>query len=594
MSDGAARPDRVDDLVALVQRSADRFADRPAVSDDRRSLTYRAFAEEATALAAVLRTHGVAPGSRVAVYQNRSVDALVAILAVLKAGAAYVAVDVRYPRARRDLMLRHSGAEVVVTEADLEAGLTHLGIKRIVSAPAGPPPVAKAPPLALSGTADASVLFTSGSSGEPKAIVLTHQNLLWFTETPGLPALSPDDRTGQISSLSFDAFHFEMWRTLAAGAEVVVLPNVQELVAADFRAQLKRRRITAMLAPTMVVNQVVRADRDAFAPLRVLQAGGDVLLPSICRDILAGEFTGGLYNLYGPAEITTACTAHRVTERDAESDVIPIGRPLPGVTAHVLTQEGEPVSAGEVGELYVASPGLARGYLDRPDLTSERFVTGPDGERVYRTGDLVRRRGDGVLEFVGRTDNQVKLRGYRVEPAEVEQALRRHPDVHEAVVLAQGGADQRHLVAVVVPEAGVVRPGELRAFAKAELPEFMVPASFIVVDALPVNAHGKRDLDEIAELVARHRERDVSHVPPATETERYLAGVWEELLAVERIGRTDDFFTLGGNSLLAFRMQHRVRRALDISLGQQEVLRHPVLEQFAALVDKARAASGAS
>jgi amino acid adenylation domain-containing protein len=592
MSEQAARTGRVDNLVALVQRSVASFADRRAVSDDRRSLTYRAFDEESTALAALLASHGVTPGSRVAIYQNRSVEALVAILATLKAGATYVAVDVRYPDARRDLMLRHSGAEVVVTEAGLEAGLTHLGVKRIVFEPESLPS-ASTRPLTPTGEADASILFTSGSSGEPKGIVLTHRNILWFAENPGLPALTPEDRTGQISSLSFDAFHFEMWRTLAAGAEVVVLPAVAELLAADFRGQLKRRRITAMLVPTMVANQVVREDRDSFAPLRVLQVGGDVILPSICRDILAGEFGGELHNLYGPAEITTACTAHRVTRRDAESDVIPIGRPLAGVTVHVLTPQLAAVPAGEVGELYVASPGLARGYLDRPDLTSERFLPHPGGGAgpVYRTGDLVRPREDGVLEFVGRTDSQVKLRGYRVEPAEVEQALRRHPDVHEAVVLAQGGADQRHLVAVVVPESAAVRPSELRAFAEAELPDFMVPASFIVIDALPVNENGKRDLEEITELVRRHRERHARHVPPETETESYLASLWEDLLAVDKIGRTDDFFNLGGNSLLAFRMQHRVRKALDIRLGQQEVLKHPVLKQFAALVDEARTGS---
>ncbi|MFG3050899.1 amino acid adenylation domain-containing protein [Kitasatospora sp. NPDC048239] len=587
-------------LVQLFEHSAEQFADRPAVSDDTASLSYAGLAGRSDAIAAVLRERGVGTDDRVGLYLARGVDVVAAILGILKAGAAYVAVDTRYPDARRDLMLTASGAKVVLSHGALAQRLAHLGVDVLdvdalgadvpgVDVP-GPDGAEGAVRPATVGASDAaSVLFTSGSSGTPKAIVLEHRNIVSFACNPSLPALVPEDRVGQISSLSFDAFHFEMWSTLASGAEIVVLPPVPDLLAADFQREMKRRRISAMLVPTMVVNHVVREDRDAFASLRILQAGGDVLLPSACRDLLAGRFRGELHNLYGPAEITTACTAHRVTAADAEADSVPIGRPLSGVTVLVLGADGTPVAPGETGEMYVGGPGLARGYLERPDLTAERFVANPTPEgpeRLYRTGDLARPRADGVLEFVGRADNQVKIRGYRVEPGEVERGLRRHEGVHEVVVLPAGQGDDRRLVAfVVLDDPRALR--SLRAYAEAELPDFMVPSGFVALAEIPANEHGKRDLEALHELLDQHHRRQESYLAPDSETERYLAELWGGLLAVEDIGRDDDFFALGGHSILAFRMQTRIRRDRGVRLDFFTIMRSPVLRDLAAAIDSA-------
>ncbi|MFF2039441.1 non-ribosomal peptide synthetase [Kitasatospora sp. NPDC058170] len=582
-------------LVQLFERSAEQFADRPAVSDDTASLTYAGLAGRSDAIAAVLRERGVGTDDRVGLHLARGVDVVAAILGILKAGAAYVAVDTRYPDARRDLMLTASGAKVVLSHGELAQRLAHLGVDVLdvdvlgVDVPGADVPGGSVRPAAVGASDAASVLFTSGSSGTPKAIVLEHRNIVSFACNPSLPALVPEDRVGQISSLSFDAFHFEMWSTLASGAEIVVLPPVPDLLAADFQREMKRRRISAMLVPTMVVNHVVREDRDAFASLRILQAGGDVLLPSACRDLLAGRFRGELHNLYGPAEITTACTAHRVTAADAEADSVPIGRPLAGVTVLVLGADGTPVAAGETGEMYVGGPGLARGYLERPDLTAERFVTNPTPEgpdRLYRTGDLARSRADGVLEFVGRADNQVKIRGYRVEPGEVERGLRRHAAVHEVVVLPAGQGDDRRLVAfVVLDDPRALR--SLRGFAEAELPDFMVPSGFVALPEIPANEHGKRDLEALHELLDRHHRRQESYRAPGSGTERYLAELWGELLAVEDIGLADDFFALGGHSILAFRMQTRIRRDRGVRLDFSTIMRSPVLGDLAAAIDSA-------
>ncbi|MFI6347345.1 amino acid adenylation domain-containing protein [Streptomyces sp. NPDC050560] len=589
MTPPAQQPAGAGTLTGLFTAAVARFADRPAVRDDRRALTYAELDLRSDAFAHTLRAHGVTADDHVGLWLERSVDVFVAILGILKAGAAYVAVDPRYPDARRDLMLTRGGVRLVVARPEWRERLAGLG-PAVLPFRSEPVTGARPEPVdhARQGGA-ASVLFTSGSSGTPKAIVLEHRNIVSFATNPDLPRVLPEDRTGQISSLSFDAFHFEMWTTLAHGAEVAVLPPVPDLLAADFQREMKRRRITALLVPTMVVNHVVREDRDAFAALRILQAGGDVLLPSACRDLLAGKFEGELYNLYGPAEITTACTAQRVTDAEAGLDAVPIGRPLHGVRVHVLDADRRPVAPGETGELYVGGPGVARGYLDAPGLTDESFVPDPFAQepaKLYRTGDLGRERPDGTLEFRGRADAQVKIRGYRVEPGEVERGLRRHRQVHEAVVLPSGEGSDRHLVAFVVLD-GPLPLKELRAHAEAELPDFMVPGHFVTLPEIPASDHGKRDLGQLRELLDKHRERQRGHTAPATETERHLAGVWESLLGAENIGGNDDFFQLGGHSLLALRMQSRVKRDLGVALEYRTVLANPVLSALAAEIDAA-------
>lgn len=587
----STRPDAdAETLTGLFAAAVARFADRPAVSDDQQTLTYAELDRRSDVLADTLRGHGVAAEDRVGLYLERSVDVFVAVLGILKAGAAYVAVDTRYPDTRRDLMLTHSGAKLVVTQPERQDRLSALALDVL---PFCSKPTTEVQPGSdnhVTPASTASVVFTSGSSGTPKAITLEHRNIVSFATNPDLPRLLPEDRTGQISSPSFGAFHFDMWTTLAHGAEVTVLPPVPELLAADFQREMKRRRITAMLVPTTVVNHVVRKDRDAFASLRVLQAGGGVLLPSVCRDLLAGKFEGELYHLYGPAEITTACTAQRVTAVVAELDTVPIGHPLHGVTVYVLGPDRQPVAPGETGELYVGGPGVARGYLDAADLTDKHFVPNPFAQgpaRLHRTGDMVRERADGSLEFRDRADSRFEIRGQRVEPSEVERGLRRHRQVHEAVVLPSGEGSDRRLVAFVALD-GSLPMKELRAYAEAELPDFMVPGHFIALPEIPASDHGKRDMRRLQELLDQHHARQQNHTAPATETERLLADLWESLLGTEGIGGNDDFFQLGGHSLLAFRMQSRIKRELGVILEYRTVLANPVLSALAAEIDAAK------
>lgn len=583
--DPADAPPSLPDLFA---RTVARYSDRRAVSDRDTVLTYRELDRRADAVAALLTGRGIGPGDRVGVHTSRSVDVFTALLGVLKAGAAYVAVDDRYPDSRRDLMLTVSGAAAVLTRADWAPRLAGLAVP-VVPLPAeyGTVPASALRPAPEDA---AGVLFTSGSTGTPKAIVLEHRNLVAFALNRALAPLTEEDRVGQISSLSFDLFHYEIWNTFAAGAEVVVLPPVPELLDAGFGAELARLRVTAMLVPTMVVNHVATEHPDAFAPLRILQVAGDVILPAACRNILGGGFTGTLHNLYGPAESTTACTAHRVTARDAEGDAIPIGRPLDGVTAHVFT-DGRPAAPGETGELLIGGAQLARGYLDVPELTAERFVDDPYGTgigRVYRTGDLVRLRADGVLDYVGRADNQCKIRGFRVEPGEVERLMRTLPGVRDAVVVPEGEGTDRMLVAFVAGDGPLDEAG-VREAAEKELPFFMVPGSLVILPEIPANHHGKRDVAALLGLLAERRRARAGEQRALSPTERYLTGLWEELLAETGIGSADHFFERGGNSLLAFRMKMRIARDLGADISHRAVLDHPVLADLARAVDTAHA-----
>lgn len=570
-------------LLDLFAGSVGEFGERPAVSDDDRAITYTALDRESTALACQLRTAGVGPGSHVAVVLRRGVGVVVAMLGILKAGAAYVMVDSRYPRSRRDLLINTASAAAVLTEPGWESTLHHLD-RMVMTLPGDEPATPVRLPRVAPGEA-ACVLFTSGSAGAPKAVVLEHRNLVSFATNTALPALRPADRVGQISSVSFDAVHFETWCAIAHGAEIVVLPAVADLLSAGLSRQLRDRGVTALLAPTMAVNHAVRADPASFAGLRLLHTGGDVLAPGAARDLLAGGFTGEFWNLYGPTEATTACTGHHVEHVGAGDASVPIGRPLNGVSVRVLDETLSPVPPGTVGELFVHGVGVARGYLSEPGLTAARFLPCQDGQpgsRCYATGDLVRLGADGVLEFVGRTDDQVKIRGYRVEPAEVERALCRHPSAWEAVVLTDGTGEDRRLVAFVSPQDA--SPDELRDHAAEILPDFMLPAVILPVPEIPFTDNGKRDVRKLRALLADHQARSAAQVAPRDECERYLAALWERLLDVRPVGLDDSFFVLGGNSLLAVRAHQAIREDLGVSLEFRELFDAVTLAGLAALL----------
>ena len=569
-------------LVELFARTVRSHPNRPAVSDDHDRLTYAQLDRRSDGIARALLARGLRKEDRVAVYLGRGVDVFVAILAVLKAGGAYVAIDSRYPDARREAMIHDSGAAIVISGAGWRE---KLGVKEVavLDVQKDSAPQAGSWPGAPPAAGDlACVLFTSGSSGTPKAIMLEHRNLIYLACNPTLVQLEPSDRFGQVSSLSFDAFHIETWCSFARGAEVAVLPTMAELVAYDLKRELRRRRITAMLVPTMAVNHVVHEDRDAFASLRIIYTGGEVLQPGAARALRsAGQF----FNLYGPTEISTACTAYRIAQLGEDADSVPIGTDFDGAAVHVLDWAWNEVPQGKVGEMHVGGRGVARGYLGQPALTASHFLPDPfgsRGSRMYATGDLARRGADRQLDFCGRVDDQVKIRGYRVEPREVERTLLRHPGVRDAAVVVVGETN-RSLVAMVVPHKQLTAR-ELRAHAAGVLPDYMVPSLFLIVPEVPGNDHGKRELSGLRQVAAMHLGRESRRLEPQDELDSYLAGMWEQLLGIEWIASSDDFFALGGNSMLAFRAHMRIERDLGVRVEVAEIFELSQLDRITSLV----------
>jgi amino acid adenylation domain-containing protein len=591
VSESAPRPATIPELLA---RTAGTHAELPAVSDDQTRLTYGELAQRVDAVAGALIERGVRPEDRVGVHLSRGVGAIVAVLGILRAGAAYVPVDTSYPKRRREQMIKAGRLRLIVTEPDWDERLSHLDVPTAALDWAGLDRPATPPPDAVRPDSAACVLFTSGSTGEPKGVVLEHRQMAAFALDAALPALGPGDRVAQASSLSFDTFTFELLRGIAGGAQLVVMPSMADLIGADLMRQLRRSRITAMLAPAIALNHLARHDREAFASLRVLCSGGDVLLAETCRELRAGGFAGDLRNLYGPTEATVACSGYEIGDLPTTSARVPIGQPLEGARLYVLDDELAPVPAGQPGELYVAGAGVGRGYLDQPALTAQRFVADPfaaDGSRMYATGDKVRTDPDGALEYLGRTDNQVKISGHRVEPAEVERALYEHPDTSEVAVTAVGSAGELRLVAFVIPAVDGLAPAKLRAFLAERLPEAYVPAEFIVLESMPLDAHGKRDWIQLQDLAAERAQRRRQFEAPRTDTERYLVQLWEELLRVEGISVHDDFFGLGGHSLLAARGRMRIQRDLATSLPPQAVFENSVVADLAGVIDRNRPTS---
>ena len=571
------------------------YREQAALSDATgRRLTYADLDRESALLAERLIRAGVTAEDRVGIHRARDVELVVSVLGVLRAGAAYVCVDDRYPRARREFMLRAASARITVIGADdpqlssdielfdWSMGQTDVGDQRASTSPVLP---------MVSGAEAACVLFTSGSTGTPKGVVLEHRNIVHFATNLALPTLTCSDRVAQISNVSFDAFHFELWCALAAGAELVMLPSLQDMLRSDLGRELRRHRISVMLAPTMAFNHIAAEDPEAFARLRVLHTGGDVIRPASCRALLGSGFNGILCNLYGPTEGTTAATIHRVDEVLTEVTSVSIGTAVAGAWVRVLDERLRDVPPGSVGELYIGGAGVARGYLRDAEKTAERFVpdeSGPPGSLLYATGDLVIERAGGALDYVGRADGQVKIRGYRVEPREVEYALLTHPEVGDVAVLVRGDGHDRTLVAFVVV-AGSLVLSDLRRYVERILPDYQVPAEFVVVPQMPATTHGKRDDQALfAFLEDRDRSRSRYH-GPRTDAEIYLAGVWGDLVGVEQVSVTDDFFAIGGHSMLAFRMARRVSRERSVPITVVEVLENPVLAELALVIDRLRA-----
>ncbi|WP_030792671.1 non-ribosomal peptide synthetase [Streptomyces sp. NRRL S-920] len=569
----------------LFEEQSARTPDATALVYEGERLTYAELDARAARLAGLLAARGVRRGDTVGVYLERSAELAVAVLGTLKAGAGYVMLDPGFPAGRLRGMAADAGIAAVLTSAG--AGLTRAGATEEPPEFVDDVPVlhvedaAHAQPLARGAVAVrpddvACVMFTSGSTGRPKGIVAPHRAVTATLTGQDYASFGPGAVWLQCAPVSWDAFALELWGPLLGGGTCVLHPGrrpdpvvIARLVAAH--------GITSMYLSASLFNVIVDEYPRALTGLRELIVGGEALSPPHVARALERAPGLRLGNGYGPVECMVFLTVHPITPQDVrDGRPVPIGRPLAGKRLYVLDERLRPVADGVTGELYAAGAGVARGYSDA-SLTAERFVATPPGlgrpgERMYRTGDLARRRADGTFEYLGRSDSQVKIRGFRVEPGEVEAALARHPGVERvAVVATRAAADgERQLVAYLVPgKRGEQAPtaAELRVHAERELAEFLVPAAFVVLDALPLTANGKLDRAALPEPARAASEEPRPGAGDAqSETVRALCALFADVLGVASVGPHDDFFVLGGHSLLAARVLGRVHAALGAEL----------------------------
>mgnify|MGYP000248983309 CR=1 FL=1 len=604
-----AQAERTPDNVAVVSAGA---------ADDALSrLTYRELDRRANQLAHYLRNLGVGPETVVAVCAERSAELVVGLLGVLKAGGAYLPLDLSYPEEQLAFVLADADVPVLLTQERWLAGLPETAAQR-VCLDRDWPDIAQQPDqkpdVAVEPDNLAYVIYTSGSTGRPKGVQVQHGGLVnlcaWHQRAYDVTAT---DRATQLASPAFDASVWEIWPYLTAGAGVYVPPDEVRLSPQQLWDWLAKHAITISFLPTPLAEAALEALEEAPGgvpgkdlALRTLLTGGDRLHHWPGEGL---EFE--VVNNYGPTENTVVATwtplrSDETNGRGPES-LPPIGRPVDNVRVYVLDGEGQPVPVGVPGELYVGGAGVARGYLNRPGLTAERFVPDPyteergergerrGGRRLYRTGDLVKWLPDGRLDFLGRADNQVKIRGYRVELGEIEAVLGQQPAVGKALIVAcpvngdgQPGDDQR-LAAYVVPQDGQKVPAdELRQFLQQRLPDHMLPSAFVSMDTLPVTPNGKVDRQALPapEWGALS---EAAYVAPRNSIEEALVDIWAEVLNVQRVGVHDDFFALGGHSLLAAQVSTRIRDVLQVDLPIRRLFESSTVAGLASHVVQAEA-----
>ncbi len=574
-----------------------------AVFGDER-LTYGVLHRRSDRLAARLLASGVQPGALVGIYAERSADLIIGVLGILKAGCAYVPLDPSHPAERLAYMLEDARAGALVCQphlADAIPSFTGAVITFEREQDDDQPLSFQAP--AVPADQLAYVMYTSGSTGRPKGIGIPHRAITRLVCNTNYIAFTPDDRVAQASNSSFDAATFEIWGALAHGARLIGVPQDTLLNPQQFAAHIRATGINVLFVTTALFNQLARETPDIFATMREVLFGGEAVDPRWVEQVLRHAPPSRLLHVYGPTESTTFATWHEIRDLAPGATTVPIGRPLANTQAYVLDRHGMLVPPGVPGELYLGGDGLAHGYLGRPELTAEKFVPSPwsvvsgqlsgttdNGQRttdnrLYRTGDLVCLQPDGAIEFVGRLDQQVKLRGFRIELGEIETALAQHPDIQDAVVVADAdtAGDKRLIAYLVADQPQSLDLQDIQRFVSERLPVYMVPAGFVPLEKLPLNANGKVDrraLPDPATAIAVHQ----AFIAPRTPTEVTLAGLWAEVLGVERVSAADDFFGLGGHSLALMRLSTQVRETFQAQVPLRDFFEASTLADMALMI----------
>jgi len=584
-------------IVDLMEEAAAHAGQALAVVAGDARLTYAQLHERANRLARYLQKRGVSRGTLVGLHVDQSVDVLVGLLGILKAGGAYVPIDPEYPQERIELILQDTRAPLLLTTSELSTRLAGhdaravcVDVERDVIEGESAVPV---PPAATSEDL-AYVIYTSGSTGRPKGVPITHRNLVHSTSARTMYYRDPVERYLLLSSFGFDSSVAGIFWTLCQGGTLILAPEGIQRDPDRIVALVEREAATHLLClPTLYSLLLAAAGSGRLASLRTVIVAGEACPADLVRTHKDMLPQATLFNEYGPTEGTVWSTVYNCQLHESDAPV-PIGRPIPNVQVFILDRRSALAPIGVPGELYIGGAGVADGYLNRPDLTAEKFVASPFArpnagalrshteERLYRTGDLARYLPDGNIEFLGRIDQQVKIRGYRVELGEIEAVLARHPDVRQSVVAAREDPSGKRLVAYVVPvDRKAPAVDTLRQFLAASVPDFMVPSSFVFLEELPLNANGKVDRQALPEPGRDRPELARMYAAPRNAVEEVLAGLWASVLDLDRVGIHDNFFDLGGHSILVTRMVGQLRNTLREDVALRAVFETPTIAGLA-------------
>lgn len=575
----------------LIGRQALQQPNALAIASSGQTISYGELEEVSNRLAHRLLSLGVSQRVVVGLCVDRSPAMAECALAILKTGAAYLPMDPSYPAQRLRYMLKDAGISTVLAQENVASQLTGdrwqvLDVNRELSALGDYPP----DPVRCKVRPEDSayVIYTSGSTGNPKGVEVTHRNLLnlvsWHQHTFELTA---DDRATLLSSPGFDAAVWELWPYLAAGAGIHIPSDSTRFSPEKLRDWLVQNQITISFAPTPVAERLIAVKWPPTSALRILLTGGDALQKYPRPDL---PFV--LVNNYGPTECTVVATSAIISPDDRPSPMPPIGRPISNVQVHILDENLRPVVKGEAGEICIGGAGVSRGYLNHPELTSGKFV--PDlfsalpGARLYKTGDRARFLPDGQIEFLGRMDDQIKIRGFRIEPNEIARALSLHLAVGSSVVNArENSSGEKELVAYIVPNQGhELSERSLREHVRGHVPEYMVPTVFVRLDSLPLTASGKPDRRALPSPDNSNTIKDDAYKPAGSPVEAQLAAIVCKLLGLERVGTTDNFFLIGGHSLLGTQLIAYIREAFGVDLALRTLFDSPTIAGIAVEIEK--------
>jgi amino acid adenylation domain-containing protein len=581
-------------IAEVVSSQATASPDAVALTSGRRVLSYRELDERASALADLLRALGIGADVVVGLCASRAPEMVVGALGILKAGGAYLPLDPTYPAARLAFMLADGRVPVVVVGRGVMDQVPSGSHEKVLLDDLGRvvefPPVLRAARAKVPATAKslAYVIYTSGSTGQPKGVEITHESLLnlvhWHRHTF---KVTPADRASQVASVGFDAAVWEIWPYLAAGASLHMADDETVSNPESLRDWLVAQRITISFIPTPMAQHLLALSWPSGTVLRTMLIGGDTLhrYPPAGLPFL-------LVNNYGPTECTVVATSGPVYSKNSAHQLPPIGSPIANTRVYILDEAGNPVPMHTPGELHIGGMGVARGYRNRPDLTEERFIPDPfganPGERLFKTGDMARFLPDGQIAFLGRRDEQVKVRGFRVELNEVTAALNEHPHIQQSVVLAREVApgDTRLIAYFVAVTRSRPTLGELRNFLEARLPDFMVPATFVRLEKLPLTASGKVDRMSLPAPDASNTLREETRAAPRTEMEKTVARILARLLNLEDVDVEENFFALGGHSLLGAQLIARLRETFGIEMPLRVIFEAPTVADLSAEVDR--------